>query len=57
MKYILTLIPIFIIGSWIGNVIKITNCDFEPNYECEVIHLAGLVPGVSLITVWIDSDE
>lgn len=44
-------------ATWVLNVVKLTECDFEPNYECEVIHGIGLVPMVSVVTVWFDTDK
>ena len=47
-----------IFGPYVYNGIKLTNCDFESNYRCEVVHLAGLViPPLSFITVWFSTDE
>lgn len=44
-------------GSWIGNLVELLNCDGEAPYKCEIAHGAGLIPVVSLVTVWFDSDE
>ncbi len=44
-------------GSWIWNAVKLTSCDFESNYRCELIHGAGLVvPPMSIATVWFGDD-
>lgn len=49
---------LFFAGSWVWNAIKFTSCDFESDFRCEVIHGAGLfVPGLSIITVWFDTDD
>jgi hypothetical protein len=45
---------LLIIGSWVGNLFKLLNCDFEPSYKGEIIHAIGLVPIASVITVWYD---
>lgn len=47
---------LFVIVSWVKNVYELTQCDFDPNssYKCEVIHTAGLIPVISLVTAWID---
>ena len=43
---------------WIWNAVKLTNCDFDAPYRCEVVHGIGLtVPPSSIITVWFDDDE
>ncbi len=43
--------------TWVINLTQLTDCDFEPDYKCEVIHGVGLIPAASLITVWFDTDE
>ena len=42
--------------SWVTNIVKLTDCDFESNYKCEVIHGLGIIPLVAPITVWFDTD-
>lgn len=43
---------------WLVNFYKLTQCDFESNYKCELIHGAGvLVPPISLATMWVGIDE
>ena len=44
-------------GSWIWNAVKLTSCDFESNYRCELLHGAGLVvPPLSIVTMWVGDD-
>jgi hypothetical protein len=52
-------VVVFLVGlvSWFGNAYKLSQCDFEPNYKCEVVHLLGIVPILSVVTVWFDTDE
>ena len=39
------------------NIVKLVQCDFKTDYECEVVHAVGVfVPPASLITVWFDTD-
>ncbi len=47
-------ILIFMGGCWIGNAVKLTNCDFEAPYKGEVLHTIGLIPLASVFTVWVD---
>lgn len=56
IELILTINFIVIPGFWIWNAVKLTDCDFEPNYRCEIIHGAGLIPVVSILTVWFGTD-
>jgi hypothetical protein len=52
----LALIPIaiwlFVITSYIVNVVKLVNCNFEAPWKSEVIHAIGLIPGCSIVTAW-----
>lgn len=45
---------LIVFGSWAGNIYKLASCDFEAPYKSEIIHTIGLLPGVSLVTVWFD---
>jgi hypothetical protein len=49
---------IFVILAWPVNVYRLTQCDFEAPYRCEVAHTLGLlaVPA-AMITVWFDTDS
>lgn len=48
-------IIIVLIGAgWVNNVIKLSECDFEPSYKAEVIHTVGLIPIVGAVTGWLD---
>jgi len=42
--------------GWVKNIIKLTQCDFEAPYKCEIIHGVGLTP-VGAITGWINIKE
>lgn len=43
--------------SWAVNFYKLTSCDFESPYKCEVVHGVGILPPVALITSWYDFNE
>ena len=55
--FLAVVVAIVMITPWIVNAVKLSNCDFEANYRCEVIHGAGLIPPVAWITVWFDDDK
>jgi hypothetical protein len=38
----------------VKNIIKLTDCDFEPSYKAEIIHIIGLIPPIGAITGWLD---
>lgn len=38
--------------SYIVNIVKLCNQDFEKPYKNEVIHAVGLIPPCSVVTVW-----
>ena len=45
-------------SSWIYNAVKLSYCDFKPDYKCEIVHSAGLVlPPLSMVTVWYGDDR
>lgn len=49
------LIILLIVGTgWVKNLIKLTECDFEPSYKAEVIHIVGIIPPVGMVTGWLD---
>ena len=50
------IIIVFGVASWVGNMYKLTGCDFEADYKCEVIHGVGVVPWVHMATVWAGTD-
>lgn len=57
IELLLVLVVVVGGGSWIWNAVKLTSCDFESNYRCELIHGAGLVvPPLSIVTVWFGDD-
>lgn len=37
---------------YVGNVVKLTRCDFNAPYKGEIVHAVGLIPAVSIVTVW-----
>lgn len=42
--------------SYIVNWVQFTSCDFKSDYRCEAIHFVGLVPPVSIVTMWYAVD-
>lgn len=46
-----------LIGSYIVNAMKLSDCDFESPYRCELIHVIGLIPPAQVVTVWFATDE
>lgn len=55
--FIFIFIMVALPGAYIWNFYKLSNCDFEPNYKCEIIHGSGAIffP-VSVVTVWFGDD-
>lgn len=43
--------------AYVINVIKLSECDFQAPYRCEVIHVVGLFPPAQIVTSWFDSDK
>lgn len=65
MNKLIELIPVFILLAGVSffavyftNIYLLTNCDFQSDYRCEVIHGAGaIIPPAAFITVFFDTDE
>lgn len=60
MRYIQVIPIVFFLAFvtlYIVNWVQFTSCDFKPDYRCEAIHLVGLVPPASIITVWYAVDD
>lgn len=56
LRYVLLILIAFAL-PWMVNAYKFTECDFESDYKCEVIHGLGIVaPPASWITVWFEAD-
>lgn len=49
---IIIAVNLFAAGCWIGNVVKLIRCDFQEPYKGEIVHVIGLMPYASIITVW-----
>lgn len=48
------LLAIGILIGWVKNIIKLTECDFEPSYKAEIIRIVGIFPPVGGIVGWMD---
>lgn len=47
-----TIISLYMFISYIINIGKLVNCDFESPFTKEIIHIIGLIPPLNMITVW-----
>lgn len=57
LRYI-ALIGLILSLPWLINAYKLSQCDFEGNYKCELIHAGGVfVPPAAFVTVWFDTDR
>ena len=62
MKHLLFIVIIIMIvglafAGWVKNIVKLTDCDFEAPYKCEIVHIVGIIPPVGAITGWIDTEQ
>jgi hypothetical protein len=60
MKLIISIwVLIVFIGfiGWVKNLVKLSDCNFEAPYNCEIIHSVGLIPPVGAITGWLTIDD
>jgi len=52
---IVQLVIVLVVATgWVKNLIKLVDCDFDAPYKAEVIHTAGLIPPVGMVTGWLD---
>lgn len=42
--------------AWSVNIIMFTECDFRPDYKCEVLHGLGIIPMFAPLTIWFGVD-
>lgn len=47
---------LFIVG-YIQGIVKLTKCDFKPDYKAEVFYGVGAVTGLNGIIGWFDIGE
>jgi hypothetical protein len=43
--------------AWAVNIYQLSECDFKPDYKCEVLHGIGVFPAAAPITVWFPTDK
>ena len=51
-----TLVTSLAVTTWCVNAYKLTQCDFVWHYKCEVLHAVGIIPPLSVFTVWVGTD-
>ena len=52
------IVGLILIAAWVMNIVKLTDCDFEADYKCEIFHGIGVFTGpLAIVTVWFDDDK
>lgn len=52
---VVSVVIVLLAGTgWVKNIIKLSECDFEPPYKAEVVHIIGIIPPVGAVTGWLD---
>ncbi len=54
MKLVAAVVMVVVAIGWVKNLIKLTECDWDAPYKCEVVHVLGLMPPLGAITGWLD---
>ena len=57
MKTVIVIYLVIVIGmgtGWVKNLIKLSECDFEPSYKAEIFYAVGIIPFVGAFTGWMD---
>ena len=58
MVFIQVLFIVAALTPYTWNAVKLSNCDFESDFKCEIIHgIGAVIPPSSLITVWFSDDS
>ena len=59
LEILIVFVLIFgVIGTgWVMNINKLTDCDFEAPYKCEMIHGLGVIPFIGMVTGWMDIED
>lgn len=42
--------------GWVKNLSKLTDCDFEAPYKCEVVRTVGVVPPIGAVIGYMEFD-
>jgi hypothetical protein len=52
------IIIIFCFTGWVKNIIKLSNCDFEPSYRSEVLRIIGIpVAPMGIVIGYMDLND
>jgi hypothetical protein len=52
------IIIVFCFTGWIKNIIKLSNCDFEPSYRSEVLRIIGIpVAPMGIVIGYMDLND
>ena len=54
---VLLVLCVGVFAGWCMNLYKLTQCDFQSPYKCEVIRAIGIVPPVGAVAGWIDIED
>lgn len=54
---VILLIIVLMVVGWVKNVVKLSNCDFDAPYKCEIIHGVGVIPMVGVVTGWLTIED
>ena len=57
MMVVSLFVVVFATVGWIANIVKLTGCDFEAPYKCEVMRSIGIVPVIGAVMGYITLDE
>ena len=48
---------ILTIGCYVGNIVRLVKCDFEPSYKAEMLYGIGLVSPTFYVTAFINIED
>lgn len=53
----ISIVIVLFVAAIVGyglNIYKLTQCDFETPYKCEVLHSVGLIPIAGIFVGWME---
>lgn len=56
MKFAIVFV-LLLCAAFVGNILKLADCDFKVPYKCEVIHSIGIIPARIFCNCLVDTDE
>jgi hypothetical protein len=58
VELVVVIFGLLFVCVWPYNLYRLSQCDFDAPYKCEVIHAIGVVvPPAAIVTMWFTEDK